>query len=108
MGEAQDFYNYAVKKTGINDPVEAVEALVEYGEINIEKKLEIGDTVKLNSGGPLMTIQHFNDDKCVCRWFDGNELKSSEFYNSEIYVSEESKIPEIEIDEDELSCNLPF
>ena len=37
---------------------------------------KIGETVRHNSGGPLMTIDSLNDDGTVtCCWFDKNNSK---------------------------------
>lgn len=33
-------------------------------------ELKVGDTVRLKSGGPLMTIQWCNAEECKCQWFD--------------------------------------
>ena len=30
---------------------------------------EVGDVVKLNSGGPDMTVRRADDDGVLCRWF---------------------------------------
>jgi uncharacterized protein YodC (DUF2158 family) len=38
-----------------------------------------GDVVQLKSGGPLMTVAEVNGDDVDCRWFVGNEEKSSSF-----------------------------
>jgi uncharacterized protein YodC (DUF2158 family) len=122
MGDTQDLYNYAVRKTGIAYPIEAVETLfddnnnietIDNTETSIPEidifDMKIGTIVRLNSGGPLMTVQHVNDDICICRWFDNKELKSSEFNLNEICsVSSREKIPEITIDEDDLDCDMPF
>jgi uncharacterized protein YodC (DUF2158 family) len=40
-----------------------------------ETQLQIGDTVVLKSGGPVMTVSHMtmltsDDPHCTCVWFD--------------------------------------
>lgn len=40
---------------------------------------KMGDVVQLNSGGPLMTVSETNGNDVHCRWFIGNEEKSSSF-----------------------------
>lgn len=42
--------------------------------------LKSGDTVRLKSGGPLMTIQSWTGNFCNCSWFDGTELKFGRFH----------------------------
>ena len=47
-------------------------------------EFEIGDTVQLKSGGPIMTIADIRDysgsrDGAFCEWFDGKEKKSAMF-----------------------------
>jgi uncharacterized protein YodC (DUF2158 family) len=45
-------------------------------------EFQVGDTVRLKSGGPLMTveaIQYDEDDAILCVWFAENEKKSDEF-----------------------------
>lgn len=39
------------------------------------KEFEIGDTVRLISGGPLMTVNEFNEEKDLvdCIWFNIDE-----------------------------------
>ena len=50
-----------------------------------EEVNEIGDTVRLKSGGPLMTIEEVDDEVFTCRWFNkDNDLKSAQFYKNEI------------------------
>lgn len=49
-----------------------------------DRNYEIGDVVKLRSGGPSMTVTNFGSaygpaDDVVCVWFDGNDKKSSTF-----------------------------
>jgi uncharacterized protein YodC (DUF2158 family) len=36
-----------------------------------------GDTVKLKSGGPLMTIQSITGDEAWCEWFNAKEERQS-------------------------------
>ncbi|MFB9107751.1 YodC family protein [Flavobacterium gyeonganense] len=40
-----------------------------------------GDTVRLKSGGPLMTIDYIEPENglIACEWFDKKALKSSHF-----------------------------
>ena len=50
-----------------------------------DEKYEIGNTVRLNSGGPLMTIEEIDDEVITCRWFNTeNDLKSAQFYKNEV------------------------
>jgi len=127
MSEAQEMYEHAMKQTGIDDPAEALDALIDsYGKDEYEDtydedydtEFEIGDTVRLESGGPLMTVKEINSQILICRWFDkNNNLQSSEFNTNEVYIEDnqqkensnpqesftkENSIPEIDIDEDEI------
>jgi uncharacterized protein YodC (DUF2158 family) len=41
---------------------------------------EIGDVVKLRSGGPKMTVHGLvSDGDVVCQWFEGNEVHEENF-----------------------------
>ena len=43
-------------------------------------RFEVGDLVKLKSGGPEMTVQKaWNDGDCTCQWFAGKKLESGRF-----------------------------
>jgi uncharacterized protein YodC (DUF2158 family) len=50
------------------------------------KDLKKGDKVKLNSGGPDMTIagidkyDSIKEKRALCQWFDGKEIKKAVFY----------------------------
>ncbi len=131
MGDAQDMYEHAMRKTGIDDPAEALESLINsYGRedeytyededyIDDEMQYDVGDTVRLQSGGPLMTVKEVNEKIYVCRWFDkDHNLNSSEFHKDEIYYDsdhqeadnanpqntfvQETSVPKIDINEDEI------
>ena len=45
-----------------------------------EQTFDVGDTVRLKSGGPVMTITDLpGNDMCRCNWFDGTSKKVSAF-----------------------------
>lgn len=54
------------------------------------RKFYSGDIVQLKSGGPEMTVSHYNsnipdDKKIICTWFDkNNELKSATFIEDQL------------------------
>ena len=39
----------------------------------------VGQKVKLNTGGPEMSVEHAEGDSCVCRWFVNGVAKTSKF-----------------------------
>ncbi|MFA5849925.1 MAG: DUF2158 domain-containing protein [Bacteroidales bacterium] len=39
------------------------------------REFKVGDTVKLKSGGPIMTINEINGNEISCQWFDKKEVK---------------------------------
>lgn len=39
-----------------------------------------GDTVKLKSGGPIMTVQHIHGLGAHCVWLDDSRLNSGRFH----------------------------
>ena len=49
-----------------------------------------GDTVRLKSGGPVMTInkmavhKHSGKLNAVCKWFDGDKVRHGEFLPFEL------------------------
>ena len=53
----------------------------------------MGDVVKLKSGGPAMTIQHFTGDgDACCQWFDAKgDVKFSAFPQASLAVDTPSK-----------------
>ena len=46
------------------------------GETN---DFQIGQKVKLNTGGPEMSIEDVQGNVCVCRWFINGQDKSGKF-----------------------------
>ena len=44
-----------------------------------------GDTVKLKSGGPVMTVASADkEDQVTCQWFDGQKLEQSTFHEDQL------------------------
>ncbi len=43
-----------------------------------------GETVRLISGGPIMTIKHVSVDEVECLWFAGKKLESGYFPNTSL------------------------
>lgn len=42
--------------------------------------MKVGDTVKLNSGGPSMTVLTIDDNKAECLWFTSDyQLQTATF-----------------------------
>jgi len=54
----------------------------------VKKKLtqefQSGETVRLISGGPIMTIKHVGVDEVECQWFAGKKLESGYFPNTSL------------------------
>ena len=56
--------------------------------------LEIGDTVRLKSGGPRMTVMSFTGatgKSALCAWFVGDENKQNVFSIDALELWEEAK-----------------
>ena len=45
----------------------------------MRSEFNIGQKVKLSSGGPLMTIDHVEDEVVGCVWFEGTRLRTANF-----------------------------
>lgn len=44
-----------------------------------ESPFPVGTTVRLNSGGPLMTVDGFENGTAFCAWFQGDEISRARF-----------------------------
>lgn len=56
---------------------------------NNEGSFAIGDTVKLKSGGPLMTIDSIDArNKIFCKWFAGSKLENGTFDKKTLVISD--------------------
>ncbi|WP_368893566.1 DUF2158 domain-containing protein [Kluyvera ascorbata] len=56
----------------------------------MSEKLQDGTVVQLRSGGPLMTVSFFDDerDQYYCEWFVKDERKSGFFNGTSLVKSE--------------------
>jgi uncharacterized protein YodC (DUF2158 family) len=53
--------------------------------------MKIGDTVRLKSGGPLMTVSELLDNaRVICTWFDNNELKTATFPDDSVEIEQDA------------------
>ena len=64
------------------------------------QKFDKGHKVKLESGGPQMTVKGYkalagigsnpkeSDTDVICNWFDGTELKQRTFHQDELQLDE--------------------
>lgn len=59
---------------------------------------DVGDTVMLNSGGPLMTVTDVSNVYAECSWFDGDALQRADF----TFAAIERIGPDDEFEVDEL------
>ncbi len=61
-------------------------------------EIKKGDTVRLKSGGPMMTVQDIGDysssggeEDVVCVWFDGNKPMNEVFHQSVLKIVEDGE-----------------
>jgi uncharacterized protein YodC (DUF2158 family) len=57
----------------------------------IEQKFKIGERVRLNAGGPVMTVVKYepNDgEDVICQWFYGNKLEEKAFNQNVLRIYE--------------------
>lgn len=46
-----------------------------------DQDFAVGEIVRLQTGGPLMTVNGFDDhDRIVCVWFDESILREAKFW----------------------------
>jgi len=55
--------------------------------------LKIGDTVRLKSGGPLMTVTYAEGITLECTWFDSSEkMQFGKFHTEAVEISDDDFI----------------
>ena len=54
-----------------------------------DEKIVIGSVVRLNSGGPKMTVMSRDAGLYYCKWFCGYDLKEGSFSPESLSVSSE-------------------
>ncbi len=55
------------------------------------KKIEIGDVVRLKSGGPAMTVAKVEGKEIACVWFDGKTQRADAFPSVCLELEDESE-----------------
>lgn len=55
------------------------DAPLEKGDEAMAEVFKIGDTVRLKSGGPNMTVCHVEGENADCEWFANNKRKFGTF-----------------------------
>jgi uncharacterized protein YodC (DUF2158 family) len=54
------------------------------------QQFKAGDTVKIKSGGPIMTVERKLENNYVaCQWFIGEKLESGVFQNDSLIMAYE-------------------
>ena len=51
--------------------------------------MKVGDTVRLKSGGPLMTIDAIENEVAWCIWFEKNKREMSRFQLTSLLLDQE-------------------
>jgi uncharacterized protein YodC (DUF2158 family) len=55
-------------------------------------KFERGTTVKLNSGGPLMTVETTDEGYALCHWFDGKNEPQEKSFHEDLLKEDDGSI----------------
>ncbi|MBZ9576743.1 DUF2158 domain-containing protein [Modicisalibacter sp. MOD 31.J] len=57
------------------------------------EKFTVGDTVKLKSGGPIMTVRNYNrpNKLYTCQWFAGKKLEMGHFPEDSLELTEKAE-----------------
>jgi uncharacterized protein YodC (DUF2158 family) len=50
-------------------------------QVATNAELKAGDTVRLKSGGPLMTVTMIVDQEIQCMWFDKKDERKQDFFH---------------------------
>ncbi|MCK4204258.1 DUF2158 domain-containing protein [Brucella pituitosa] len=61
-------------------------------------KFEVGDTVRLKSGGPLMTVEVINAGNIRCVWFKKGDVERGVFNHA--LLESDSILPDLTVDEE--------
>jgi uncharacterized protein YodC (DUF2158 family) len=56
-----------------------------------DRKFKVGDVVRLNAGGPKMTVEGFDESVVVCIWFteDHGMLRNGRFVKAALTLVED-------------------
>lgn len=57
----------------------------------MNEEIKLGSTVKLKSGGPLMTVTYLDESTSVCTWFYEGNIKNTEINVVALKVTKSSK-----------------
>jgi uncharacterized protein YodC (DUF2158 family) len=55
-----------------------------------QHQFAVGETVKLNSGGEVMTVEAVGTDAISCVWFNGKKVERSSFLPATLHKHEDS------------------
>lgn len=76
--------------------IDIYQSILIFTKIQQMAKFKIGDVVRLNSGGPIMTVRDNDSERLVtCNWFEyipnlKNSLEVGTFHEDQLSKNEES------------------